>query len=402
MGDVDGSIGAWGFARGGMGAVVEGDRRRVQGRRRRDPSPTRRRRAHAGARRQGHRRRAGERRRVPREDRRLQPRPEAHLPRSSSTRRTCRPTFVKRARDFKIRGSSGKLNIALDGLPEFPALGRDNPLPPGDMHFLDSLERCERAYDDWKAARWSQDPYLDLLIPSMIDPTMAPPGKHFMSVFVQYVPPKVHGRDWTDADRDAFGDTVIDADRALQPELQEPDPARRGAHAARARERGRPHRGQHLPGRADDGPAAVQPAVPGLRAVPRAGARACTCAAPARIPAAASWARPAPTPRAKSCTTCADRAQCPRAGKMTDRDRIVIVGARPQRPGLRRVSRQARAARSLVLEAARSRRRRGGDARVRARLPGVRVRAPAVPARRRRRARAQSRGARAQARASRA
>jgi len=62
------------------------------------------------------------------------------------------PAFLKRARDFKIRGSSGKLNIALDGLPEFPALGKDNPLRFGDMHFIDSLERMERA------ARLLQEP----------------------------------------------------------------------------------------------------------------------------------------------------------------------------------------------------------------------------------------------------
>ena len=67
----------------------------------------------------------------------------------------------------------------------------------------------ERAYDDWKAGRWSADPFLDLMIPTTLDPTMAPPGKHFMSVFVQYAPPKVEGRDWTDADRDGFAESVI-------------------------------------------------------------------------------------------------------------------------------------------------------------------------------------------------
>jgi phytoene dehydrogenase-like protein len=120
------------------------------------------------------------------------------------------PEFLARARHFKIRGSSGKLNIALDGLPDFPALGAGNPLISGDMHFLDSLERYERAYDDWKNGTWSKDPYLDLLIPSLTDPTMTPPGKHMMSVFVQYVPVKVNGRDWTDADREAFKQTVFD------------------------------------------------------------------------------------------------------------------------------------------------------------------------------------------------
>ena len=119
------------------------------------------------------------------------------------------PSFLKKVRNFKIRGSSGKLNIALNGLPDFPALRGNTELIKGDMHLIDSIERLERAYDDWKDGIWSQDPYIDMLIPSLTDPTMAPPGKHFMSVFVQYVPPKVHGKEWTDAQRDQFGQTVI-------------------------------------------------------------------------------------------------------------------------------------------------------------------------------------------------
>ena len=121
-----------------------------------------------------------------------------------------KPSFVKQVRNFKIRGSSGKLNIALDGLPEFPALGKGNPLMYGDMHFMDSIERLELAYDDWKNGTWSHDPYVDMLIPTLTDPTMAPPGKHYMSVFVQYAPPYINGRDWTNKDRDAFGRDVID------------------------------------------------------------------------------------------------------------------------------------------------------------------------------------------------
>jgi len=117
--------------------------------------------------------------------------------------------FLRRVRNFKIRGSSGKVNIALDSMPEFPALPKDSPCYFGDLHFTDSVERMERAYDDWKAGRWSADPFLDMMIPTTLDPTMAPPGKHFMSCFVQYCPPKVEGRDWTDADRDAFAETVI-------------------------------------------------------------------------------------------------------------------------------------------------------------------------------------------------
>jgi phytoene dehydrogenase-like protein len=69
----------------------------------------------------------------------------------------------------------------------------------------------ERAYDDWKEGRWSQRPYLDILIPTQIDPTMAPVGKHYMSVFVQYCPYALADGPWTDEKRASFGRTVIDS-----------------------------------------------------------------------------------------------------------------------------------------------------------------------------------------------
>ena len=208
MGDVDGQMGAWGFARGGMGAVSKALAAALQanGGEIKVAAPVERILVRGG-------RVTGVA---------LANGDEYHAATVVSNvdpKRTflklmapgdLDPVFLKQARDFKIRGSSGKLNIALDGLPEFPALGAGNPLISGDMHFLDSLERYERAYDDWKSGTWSKDPYLDLLIPSLTDPTMAPPGKHMMSVFVQYVPAKLNGRDWTDADRDAFRETVFD------------------------------------------------------------------------------------------------------------------------------------------------------------------------------------------------
>jgi phytoene dehydrogenase-like protein len=75
----------------------------------------------------------------------------------------------------------------------------------------------ERAYDDWKAGHFSRDPFQDVMIPTMIDPTMAPPGKHFMSSFVQYAPPRIEGREWTDADRDAFALTCLDQIESYAP-----------------------------------------------------------------------------------------------------------------------------------------------------------------------------------------
>ena len=127
------------------------------------------------------------------------------------------PEFIRKVRNFKIRGSSGKLNFALDGVPQFTALEGNPELIKGDLHLVDSVERLERAYDDWKNGTWSQDPYVDILIPTLTDPTMAPPGKHFMSVFVQYVPPKVNGEDWTDDLRDQFGQTVINKIESYAP-----------------------------------------------------------------------------------------------------------------------------------------------------------------------------------------
>jgi len=128
---------------------------------------------------------------------------------------------VKQAKNFKIRGSSGKVNIALDGLPTFNGLDPKSQLMLGDMHFIDSLERMERAYDDWKNGTWSQDPYVDMLIPTQVDPTMAPPGKHMMSVFVQYAPPTLASGDWTDEDRDAFGKTVLDQIGSYSPNFND-------------------------------------------------------------------------------------------------------------------------------------------------------------------------------------
>ena len=112
------------------------------------------------------------------------------------------------------------MNIALDGLPHFPALPADSPSLRGDMHVTDTIEMMERAYDDWKEGRWSRAPYLDMLIPSQIDPTMAPHGKHYMSVFVQYCPYQLADGGWTDERRAAFGRTVIDTIAQHSPDFK--------------------------------------------------------------------------------------------------------------------------------------------------------------------------------------
>ena len=92
--------------------------------------------------------------------------------------------FYNAVKNFKIRGSSGKLNIALDDLPIWKSIPEGDPAGTGDLHITQSIEEMESAYDDWKDGRWSELPYVDMCIPSINDPTMAPQGKHYMSVFV--------------------------------------------------------------------------------------------------------------------------------------------------------------------------------------------------------------------------
>ena len=118
--------------------------------------------------------------------------------------------FVDSVRRYKFRGSSGKVNLALDALPEFTCLPGEGPHLRGAISISPSIDYMEQAYDDAKYGKFSRRPYMDIVIPSLTDTSVAPPGKHVMSCFVQYAP--YHLRDGTwDQQREAFGDAVIDA-----------------------------------------------------------------------------------------------------------------------------------------------------------------------------------------------
>jgi phytoene dehydrogenase-like protein len=219
MGDVDGNVGTWGYARGGMGAVSESIARAFQsfgGELRTDAGVE-----HIMVRNGKVRGIALSNGEEIDADVVVSAMDVKRTFLKCMDRNDLPEAFYERVSNFKIRGSSGKLNIALDGLPTFPALPPGSPLNTSDMHFVDSMERMERAYDDWKEGTWSKDPYVDMVIPTTVDPTMAPPGKHFMSCFVQYCPPKVEGREWTDAERDAFGQTVIDQIGNYSPDFKD-------------------------------------------------------------------------------------------------------------------------------------------------------------------------------------
>ncbi len=120
---------------------------------------------------------------------------------------------------FKFRGSSGKVNLALGELPNFTCMPGNGPHLRGAMSISPSLEYVERAYDDAKWGEFSRQPYMDIVIPSLIDPGMAPPGKHVMSIFVQYAPYSVNGG-WTDQKREEFGDAVIDSVARFAPNIR--------------------------------------------------------------------------------------------------------------------------------------------------------------------------------------
>jgi phytoene dehydrogenase-like protein len=132
------------------------------------------------------------------------------------------PETATQVKRFKMRGSSGKVNLALDGLPEFacrPGVGRHLY---GDITLAPSVSYLERAYDDAKYGNHSQSPFMDVTIPSLTDPSVAPPGKHVMSIFVQYAPYhlKEGPETWPDR-RESFGDTVVDTLAEYIPNLKD-------------------------------------------------------------------------------------------------------------------------------------------------------------------------------------
>jgi phytoene dehydrogenase-like protein len=219
MGDVDGSIGAWGLARGGMGAISH---------------------AIAGALREAGgeiRTEAGVEQILVKNGRAVGVALESGEEIYASTivsNLDARRTFTRvmrkedlpegiyeRASNFKIRGSSGKVNIALSGLPRFTGVADNRYINRGGQGFCGSLNTMEKAYDCWKRGRWSDDPFIESVIPSAWDPTVAPAGKHWMSNFIQYCPAELADGPWTPEKRDQFGQTVVDKIERYAPGFKE-------------------------------------------------------------------------------------------------------------------------------------------------------------------------------------
>ncbi len=120
------------------------------------------------------------------------------------------PDFAMKLQHYRMPGTVAKVNLALSALPNFTALknGHSNALR-GRIHIGPEIDYLERAFDESKYGNFSQHPYLEVTIPSLTDPSLAPGGNHVMSIYVQYAPFKLKAGDW-ESQRGAFGNTVVE------------------------------------------------------------------------------------------------------------------------------------------------------------------------------------------------
>ncbi len=130
------------------------------------------------------------------------------------------PDFVQKLQHYRGNGSVAKVNLALSALPTFTALKSGDTTPlKGRIHIGNEIDYLERAFDESKYGSFSRKPYLEAAIPSLTDPTLAPEGKHVMSIYMQYAPYKLKG-DWEEQ-RKALGQTVVQTLAQYAPNLPE-------------------------------------------------------------------------------------------------------------------------------------------------------------------------------------
>jgi phytoene dehydrogenase-like protein len=121
------------------------------------------------------------------------------------------PTFANRMKNFRMNGTVAKVHLALGGLPTFTALDPTEGLLKslsGRIHIGPEIDYLERAFDASKYGEFSSAPYLDVTIPTILDPSLAPDGKHVLSAYVQFAPRKLKSGEW-DSRRKELGDTVV-------------------------------------------------------------------------------------------------------------------------------------------------------------------------------------------------
>ena len=129
------------------------------------------------------------------------------------------PTFLLKVRNYRATGVSAKINLALSGLPSFNGVTSEDQLS-GRIHVGPDIDYLERAFDSSKYGQYSPAPYLDITIPTLIDPALAPQNAHVMSIYVQYAPYKLKDAEW-DARREDFAGNVVNTLAAYAPNLKE-------------------------------------------------------------------------------------------------------------------------------------------------------------------------------------
>jgi phytoene dehydrogenase-like protein len=130
------------------------------------------------------------------------------------------PSFLSKVENYRCLGSAAKVNLALSALPAFSALKAGSEAMHGRIHVGPDTDYLERAFDAAKYGDFSAQPYMDITIPSLSDPSLAPKDAHVMSVHVQYAPYRLKKGDWK-ARREEFGDAVIKALSAYAPNIGE-------------------------------------------------------------------------------------------------------------------------------------------------------------------------------------
>jgi phytoene dehydrogenase-like protein len=136
------------------------------------------------------------------------------------------PDFLWRITNYRCPGTVAKVNLALDGVPTFTALKESNGAAginsgaalAGRIHIGPEIDYLERAFDASKYGAFSPHPYLEVTIPTLTDPSLAPVGKHVMSIYAQFAPYGLRAGSWDEL-RDALGDTVVKTLAAYAPDL---------------------------------------------------------------------------------------------------------------------------------------------------------------------------------------
>jgi len=131
------------------------------------------------------------------------------------------PDFVSKIRNYRAVGTVAKVNLALSALPSFSNLnGTASEELTGRIHVGPDIDYLERAFDAAKYGEYSPAPYLDITIPTITDPSLAPAGAHVMSIHVQFAPYKLKNGDWRSLS-EQLGDTVVNTLSTYAPNLKE-------------------------------------------------------------------------------------------------------------------------------------------------------------------------------------